>query len=76
LIVAYGRLGTAYLSHLQRKSIASTEWRVIVCDTASLWVLNSLDNRDTRAVNVLFQYFYLRQRFGWQKQDIWLKSWL
>ena len=76
LVVVYGRLGTVYGSHLQGQSIASTEWRVTVCDITSLRVLKSLENRNTRAANVLLLYFYFRRRFGWQKQDIWLKGWL
>jgi len=41
-----------------------------MCDITSLRVLESLENRDTRGENVLFQYFCLPRRFGWQKQDI------
>ena len=57
LVVVYRRLGTVYGSHLQGQSIASTERRVIVCDTTSLRVLKSLENRDTRAANILLLYF-------------------
>jgi hypothetical protein len=66
LVVVYGRLGTDYRSHLQVQSIASTEWRIMVCDITSLRVPKSLENRNTQVTNVLFQYFYLHQRSVWR----------